>query len=337
MKNTSIKICNATVHPGEKATLALPLPEQYSCTPMYMPIKAINGHKPGPCLLVFSILKGDEFNGLEIANQLFDLIDPHQLKGSLITIPALNIYGLTHYPQTTPTTDNIENSFPGNKHGNFCERIAYVFTEEILKKADFCIELQTGSLNHEILPQVYCDFDDQNSRKLAHAFQTPVIIEVDTALSKIRETTQELHIPLLVYEAGEAMRFDHNAIQIGVEGIQNVMRKLEMLEGSVDYRVTSAFAKDERWITASASGILHTYVSLGEFIKKGSKICKLSDPFSNENATEIKSHIDGIIVGINKTPLIQEGVSIFKIASFVDNAKAEAMLEKWEDQQPSDE
>ena len=331
MRNQSIKICDATVHAGEKATLALPLPEQYSCSPMYMPIKVINGKQEGPCLLAFSTLNGVEFNGLEILNQLFDSISPSQLSGTLITVPVVNVYGLTHYPKLSPSGASIANSFPGNATGSFGERIAHIFTEEILTKADYSIELLTGSLNHEILPQVYCNFDDLNAKKLAKAFQAPVITEVETGSSELRLTTESLNIPLLVYQAGEALRFDPVAIQTGLTGIENILRKINMLDGNNDQVITPVISKDDDWLTAPSSGILHTDVSLGEHIKKGDKIGRLSDPFSNENSTIVKSHLDGIIVGVNRSPLIQEGVSIFKIASFVDNERAQSILEEWDE------
>lgn len=334
MRNQSIKICDATVHAGEKATLALPLPEQYSCSPMYMPIKVINGKQEGPCLLAFSTLNGVEFNGLEIVNQLFDSLSPSQLSGTLITVPVVNVYGLTHYPKLTPSGASIANSFPGNATGSFGERIAHIFTEEILTKADYSIELLTGSLNHEILPQVCCNFDDLKAKKLAKAFQAPVITEVETGSSELRLTTESLNIPLLVYQAGEALRFDPVAIQTGLTGIENILRKINMLDGNNDQVITPVISKDDDWLTAPSSGILHTDVSLGEHIKKGDKIGRLSDPFSNENSTIVKSHLDGIIVGINRSPLIQEGVSIFKIASFVDNERAQSILEEWDELKP---
>lgn len=334
MRNQSIKICDATVHAGEKATLALPLPEQYSCSPMYMPIKVINGKQEGPCLLAFSTLNGVEFNGLEIVNQLFDSISPSQLSGTLITVPVVNVYGLTHYPKLSPSDASIANSFPGHATGSFGERIAHIFTEEILTKADYSIELLTGSLNHEILPQVYCNFDDLNAKKLAKAFHAPVITEVETGSSKLRLTTESLNIPLLVYQAGEALRFDPVAIQIGLTGIENILRKINMLDGNNDQAITPVISKDNDWLTAPSSGILHTDVKLGEHIKKGDKIGRLSDPFSNENSTIVKSHLDGIIVGVNRSPLIQEGVSIFKIASFVDNERAQSLLEEWDELKP---
>jgi predicted deacylase len=232
MKNKVLKIYNANIHPGEKATLALPLPEQYSCSPMYMPLKIIHGKEKGPVLLIFSMLDGVEFNGLEIINQVFDQIEAKCVQGTLIAVPVLNVYGLIHYPKTSPSSVSISNSFPGDPKGSFSERIAHVFTQEILKLADYCIELQTGSLNHETLPQIYCSFDNTFLKRLAKTFQAPVVTEVEISDTELRRTTEDLNIPLLVYEAGEAMRFDQIAIQTGINGIQNVMKDLEMLEGA---------------------------------------------------------------------------------------------------------
>ena len=103
MSNKKITICDTNVHPGEVANLALPLPEQYSCSPLYMPIKVIHGKKKGPCLVIFSVLKGTELNGLEIANRIIKTITPSQISGTIIAIPVMNVYGLTHYPSTLPT------------------------------------------------------------------------------------------------------------------------------------------------------------------------------------------------------------------------------------------
>ena len=192
-------------------------------------------------------------------------------------------------------------------------------------------------MNHDILPQVYCNFDNTEAKNLAKSFQAPVVTEVITDSSELRKTTESLQIPLLVYQAGEAMRFDQEAIQIGVEGITNVLAKIGMLEKENDNSVAPVFSKDDDWLTSHSSGILHSSVTLGEQIKKGDVLGRLSDPFSNENSTIVKSHLDGVIVGINRSPLIQEGTSIFKIASFIDNERAEASLEKWEDVKPTAE
>ena len=334
MKNKKITICDTNVHPGEVANLALPLPEQYSCSPLYMPIKVIHGEKKGPCLVIFSVLKGTELNGLEIANRIIKTISPSQIAGTIIAIPVMNVYGLTHYPLSPPTGSDLASCFPGNEAGSYGERIAYLVTEEILKKADYCIELQTGGLNHNILPQVYCNFEDKHAKDLARIFRAPVVTNVSIENNHLRQTTEELQIPLLVYQAGEAMRFDENAICLGVDGVRNVMRAIDMLIKEPIKEVMPIFSRDEDWILAHKGGILHTSVSLGQIIEKKEVIGTVSDPFGADIVEPIKSPLKGIVVGVNTSPLIHEGLPIFKVASFLDYDKAETVIEEWDKKQP---
>lgn len=334
MKNKKIKICNTFVHPGEVANLALPLPEQYSCAPLYMPIKVINGMKKGPCILVFSVLNGTELNGLEIINRVTSELDAKKLSGTVIAIPVVNVYGLTHYPRALPGNNKLSNCFPGNEHGSFGERIAHIFTNDILKKADYCIELQTGGINHNILPQVYCNFDNADTKRLAKFFNAPVITNVTLEGNKLRQTTEELQIPLIVYQAGEAMRFDESSINLGVEGVKNVMRAIDMFEKAPVKEVNPIFSQDEDWITAHKGGILNTNTSLGQTIEKGEVIGTINDPFGLDAIEKIKSPLKGVVVGINTSPLIYEGLPIFKVASFLDYDKAETVIEQWDKNQP---
>ena len=334
MKKNTFRIYDAQIKPGEKATLALPLPEQYSCSPMYMPIKIVNGKKEGPCLLLFSVLKGNDLNGMEIINQLYDQINVNELEGTLIMVPVLNVYGLIHYPKATPSGVSLENCFPGDSEGSFGERIAHIVTENLIKHADYCIEYLTGSVNHEILPQVYCSFDEAEQKKIAKVFQAPVITEVETQKNTLRKTIENFQIPLLVYEAGEAQSFDATAIQTGIDGSKNVMRKLGLLQDPLTNGVHPVFSKDEDWLTAHASGLLYSDASLGDHVKAGDHVGTLNDPFGKASSIKIKSQCSGIIVGVNRSPLIQEGESIFKIVSFIDNAKAGSVIEEWEEQKP---
>jgi predicted deacylase len=334
MGNRKITICGTNVHAGEIANLALPLPEQYSCAPMYMPIKVIQGRKNGPCLVIFSGLKGNELNGLEIANRVIKTIDADKVSGTIIAIPVMNVYGLTHYPATLPNGKDLEKSFPGNEHGSYGERVAYSVTEEILKKTDYCIELQTGALNHNILPQVYCNFDNRKAKELAKIFRSPVVTNVSLKGHYLRQTTENLQIPLLVYQAGEAMRFDENAIELGVNGVNNVMRYLDILEKEPIHEIAPIFSKEEDWVIGHKGGILHSKVSLGQTIDTGEILGVISDPFGADSEELIRSAYKGVVVGINTAPLVHEGLPVFKIASFLDDNKAETIIEQWYKRQP---
>lgn len=333
MKNTPLSICKEFIQPGEKANLALQMPDFYSCAPLYMPIRIVHGKNSGSCLLIFAAIDGHEMNGLEIVNRLIDSLDPNEINGTVIAVPVLNVYGLTHYPKTIPSGQDLAGCFPGQADGKYGERIAHIFTQELITKADFCVELDTGSLNHNILPQVYCNFSNKKAKQLSKSFQVPVITDVSLKNNKLRQTTEELDIPLIVYQAGEGMRFDQNAINIGVEGVKNLMRTVDMIPEAPIDNINPVFSQEEEWIIAHKGGILHTKVELGEVIAKGDIIGSISDPFSADVEEQVKSSQNGIVVGINTTPLIHEGLSIFKIASFVDYDRAESAIESWEEQQ----
>ncbi len=326
------KIFDQTLQSGEAATLAMPLPSLYSCAPMYLPIKIINGIDEGPCVLVFGMVDGDEYNSIEIINNLLDNIDPKKLTGTIVAIPVLNIYGLTHYPQKLPYGKHLEDSFPGDENGSFMERYAYNITENLIKKADYSIQIKTGSINHQTLPQVHCNTDDEDTMKVARAFQAPVITGVSVNTSSIRKIHQSLDIPFICYEGGEAVRFDNEAINIGIEGVRNILKKLDMLRGeNFEQMVKPIISEDTEWTISDTSGILKTEIEIGTRVKEGEKVGQIVDPFGNAEKVQLVSPIDGVILGINNFPLIKEGDRVFKVASFHDDGKAEAKLEDWEE------
>ena len=148
MKNKAVKFFDATVHPGEQASLALPLPEMFTCAPMYMPIKVVHGKEAGPTVLIIAAMHGNEVNGTEIINQLRKKSELNELKGTLIMIPVMNVYGMTHRSRYMPDGAELDRSFPGSESGSHAARLTHLFTTEVLDKADYCIDLQTGALNH---------------------------------------------------------------------------------------------------------------------------------------------------------------------------------------------
>lgn len=331
MKNSNIKICNEVIYPGEQANLALPLPELYSCSPLYMPIKVLHGKLAGPSLLIFSALRGNELNGFEIINRLINDYELEKnLSGTLIAIPVVNVYALTQVSNEIPADISIESSFPGDAEGSYGERFAYLFTQEILKKVETCIEITTGEVNHTILPQIYANIEDKNIQSLAQNFNVPVATTIDMHSNSLRKTINALNIDLLVYEAGEALRFDENAIQLGIKGILNVLRTLNMLPDDPAPSLSKiSFSHTAEWIRAPKGGVLNSTVQLGQIIQKDEIMGYIADPFGNTAKEPIHSQQDGIIVGINNHPLLHEGQPIYKLASFIDNERANNCIEKW--------
>jgi len=333
MKNTPIKICHETIYPGEHLSLALPLPEIFSCAPMYMPIKIIHGKQQGPCLLITAAMHGNELNGTEIINRLLSQKTLKNLRGTLITVPVLNVYGLINRSRYLPGGIELNRCFPGSKTGTHASRMANIFINEVFSMADACIDLQTGSINHTNLPQLYFHELDDRAKTLAESFNAPVISHFTEEEGSLHCYAFEKKIPFLKYEAGEAMRFDEHAIRVGLKGIQNVMKKLDMLSDrqKKEPSLKSFTTETNIWVCAETSGISHTIHQLGQHVKKGDTLSIIKDPFGAAENLAIKTPEEGIIVGMNNLPLVHEGEALFQLATFPKMKQAAEHLEAWEE------
>ncbi len=338
MKNRNITICNEIIHPGEKVSLALPLPELFSCAPMYMPIKVVHGKQPGPCLLVIAAMHGNELNGAEIINRLLQSSNIKKLKGTLIAVPIMNVYGFINKTRTLPGGTSLGTNFPGSPHGSHAARLAHIFCSEIFPIADYCIDLQTGWLNHSNLPQVFATDDNQKELELAHAFGAPVISELSAQKGSLRAHANKEKTPYLVYEAGEAMRFDESSIRIGVKGIINVMCNISILPSpnkANSMKRESFLTRDTRWVRSPTSGISHSSTKLGQQVKKGELLTIIKDPFGSGSDVPVLAPFDGIVVSINNLPLVYEGVALFQLAAFERLSLAATHIEDWIDDSES--
>lgn len=337
MKNSNLKICNEVIHAGEQASLALPLPEMFSCAPMYMPLKVFHGKQKGPCMVVIATMHGNELNGTEIINRLLTSHKLKKLKGTLILVPILNVHAFINKSRTLPSGTHLDRAFPGSENGSLASRLAHLFAHEIFSLADYCVDLRTGSLNYSNLPQVFVTKGHSQDMDLAESFGAPVIAEVQAIKGSLRAYAQEKGIPYLIYEAGEAMRFDEHAIQVGVKGILNLLKKVDMLSKAAfkampKKSLPSFCVKGSRWLHAPTSGLVHSQIQLGQYVKKGDILCEIQDPFGSGDPMKVTASVESVVVAKNNLPLVHEGQSLFQLAVFDEDEEAVAQLEDWEEQ-----
>ncbi|MGD8591436.1 MAG: succinylglutamate desuccinylase/aspartoacylase family protein [Gammaproteobacteria bacterium] len=308
-----------TIKPGQRLTLDLPVTKLYTHTPIAIPIHVISGRKPGPRIFICAAIHGDEINGVEIIRRLLKLSILKRLRGTLITIPVVNAHGFLQRTRYLPDGRDLNRSFPGSERGSLAARLAHLFIEEIVKQCTHGIDLHTGAAHRTNLPQIRGHLDDPETLRLAQVFGVPVLLNSDIRDGSLREATVELGIPLLLYEAGEALRFDELSIRAGVRGIVNVLRALEMLPATkAKTHIKKPFiARTSNWVRAPASGIYVTRLRLGALVQKNSRLCLISDPFG-ENETIVLSPYEGIIIGRTNLPLVNEGDALMHIGRFGD-------------------
>ncbi len=311
-------IAGQTIEPGSRQTIDLPVALLHTKTPMSMPVRIIRGRRDGPRLFISAAIHGDELNGIEIIRRLDQQKALKRLRGTLITIPMVNVFGVIHHSRYLPDRRDLNRSFPGSERGSLAGRLADLFMSEIVANATHGIDLHTGALHRENLPQLRVNLDDPETERLAQSFGVPVIINSDLRDGSLRQVAAERGIPTLLYEAGEALRFDELSIRAGVKGIINVMRELEMLpktRSRTKKHREPLVARSSIWARATESGILRTFVALGSRVTKGELLGSIASPFGDDNV-ELLSPASGIVIGKSKLPLVNEGDALFHIARF---------------------
>lgn len=314
-----LEINGTIIPPGKSVTVELPLPEFYTHMPLTMPVHVVRGKQDGPCLFVCAAIHGDEINGVEIIRRLLILPALKRLRGTLIAIPIVNVYGVIQHSRYLPDRRDLNRSFPGSERGSLAARLANLFMREIVSQCSHGIDIHTGARHRSNLPQIRANLDDEETRRLAHAFSVPVLLNSNVRDGSLRESADELGIPVLLYETGEALRFDDMGIRAGLNGIVNVMRELKMLPASKRAKkpVEPFVARSSNWVRAPASGVIRTHVALGARIKRNEVLGIVSDPFGG-GEQEITAPYSGIIIGRSIIPLVLEGEALFHIARFED-------------------
>ncbi len=327
--NRPIKVGDVEVRPGERASISLPMADLYTGASLPMPVHVVCGRRPGPVLFVSAAIHGDELNGVEIIRRLLQRRKLESIRGTLLAVPVVNVHGFLELSRYLPDRRDLNRSFPGSAKGSIASRMAHIFVSEVVDKADFGIDLHTGAINRANLAQVRANIDDEATFAMARAFGAPVILHSTMREGSLRSYAAGRGFPLLVYEAGEALRFDELSIRAGLQGVLKVMRHIGMLPPakSADEN-RPVVAESTSWMRAPMSGIVSKKVALGTRVVKGQRLAVVGDPLGGEEET-IRAAIDGIVIGRSNLPLAHEGDALFNIAAFKSVAKAETRVESF--------
>ena len=320
-------IGDTKIRPGERVNVSLPVADLYTSTSLSMPVKVIRGRQSGPVLFVSAAIHGDELNGVEIIRRLLRRKTLQSIRGTLIAIPVVIVHGFLDQSRYLPDRRDLNRSFPGSTKGSIAARLASLFLREIVAKADVGIDLHTGAIHRSNLPQIRANLDDPETLEIASAFGTPVVINSNIRDGSLRQCASDRGMPILIYEAGEALRFDETSIRAGIRGILNVMRHIGMLPATkTQRRVTPTIARSTQWVRASTSGIVSGKVKLGSEVAEGQRLATISDPLGQDEENVV-APFDGIVIGCSNLPLAHEGDALFNLSSFADVPKAADVVE----------
>lgn len=289
-----------------------------------LPVEILNGRRPGPRLWLNAAIHGDELNGLEIIQRVLQKLDPGTLRGVLVAVPIVNVFGFIHQSRYLPDRRDLNRSFPGSSGGSLASRLADIFMTSIVRGSDYGIDLHTGSNHRTNLPQVRGELKDEGTLRMARAFNAPIMIDGDSPSGSLRRAAAKKGIPIIVYEAGEPLRFDEAAIDIGVRGIRNVMGEIDMIRRPSSRRRNRCLLASRRtWIRARRSGVLTLSVGPGDTVEKGQPIALVRDVFGDQRV-EHRSPAAGLVIGSTRHPLVNQGDAMVHLAREVEQVSSAA-------------
>lgn len=312
-----IIIGEVVVKASQKKIFELPIPNLYTHTALGLPVHVIHSKLDGPVMFISAALHGDEINGVEIIRRVLNARAMGRLRGTIIAVPVVNLFGFINQSRYLPDRRDLNRSFPGSGKGSMAARLANLFLKEIVAQCTHGIDLHTAAVHRDNLPQVRAYMKDKETERMARAFFSPIILNTNLVEGSLRQAVDKMGIPVIVYEAGEALRFDEVSIRAGVKGIISVMREIGMLPKIKQRKppIEPLVAKSSAWMRAPQSGILRTMVKLGAKVAKKQVLGIVSDPFG-ETEEPVISSVDGIVIGRTNIPLVNEGEALFHIASF---------------------
>jgi predicted deacylase len=327
-KRADFVIGNERISPGTRRTVHVPVSVLSDHTPVTMSVNITHGRLDGPTIFVSAGIHGDEVIGVEIVRRLLRSPSLASVKGTLIVIPIVNTYGFLNHSRYLPDRRDLNRMFPGSETGSLASRLAHIFMTEIVARCDLGIDLHSAAIHRTNYPQIRVSPDNPEMRDLANVFGAPIIMQSPVREGSLRGAAKDLGIDVLLFEAGEGLRFDEFSVRSGVAGILRVLRYKGMVAGKGISKVKTKpqFCPSSKWLRASNGGLLRAFRADGDLVREGDLMASVSDPFGETDA-DIVAPFDGIIVGRAVMPIVNEGDAVFHLARVKSVTKTEGMVE----------
>lgn len=257
----------------------------------YVPVIVAKGINNGERLMLITGIHGDELNGTRSMHAVFEEIDPSKLSGTLIGVVQASPNALFHVSRNWfLSTDggkyeNMNRVFPGKITGNTAEVQAYKLWHDLWKgNANYVIDMHSQSTDTEYGLFIYADKHLKDAERLARQFPADHIIFDNGDDGTVENTFDDDDVPSITLEIGGGRQFQEEYVNRAVEGIQNVLVELKMIEGekrrtAKEYDTYIGYETDS--IYAEMCGYAEVLVNIGDNIDKGQIVALQRNPFGD--------------------------------------------------------
>ena len=284
-----------------------------------VPITVIrNG--PGPSLLFTGGNHGDEYEGPIALKKLAAELEPRDIRGTVIMIPALNPPAVLANVRCSPLDGvNMNRSFPGLRTGSVTEMLCHYVSNALLPKVEAVIDIHSGGRTLNFVPFAamhYLSNPEQfkRTRDVVLAFDAPIsliIEELDTE-GMIDGVVENSGKVFMFTELGGGGTASPETVQIAEQGVRNVLHHYGVLEGKPLLRQDRglppsrimATPDENAYTVADETGLFECLVNLGDEVTEGQLIARIHsvektglEPglyYANRSGTLIGRHFPGL-------------------------------------------
>ena len=311
----AFELLGRQIEPGTSERFPFIPDRSFDASYLNTPVFVARGASPGPTLCLTGGVHGDELNGVEVVRQTFSTIDPLELRGTLVGLPAINAEGIRSGDRYMSDRRDLNRQFPGRAGGSVAALVAYAVFNEVILRCDALVDFHTASNSRTNLPQIRADISDTDIKELAIHFGIGIVVGGAGPDKSLRRETAKAGIPAIIYEAGEPYRFQEDEIDAGVQGARNVMAYLDMTDSPEREVPDTRIYERSRWVRVPPDngGFFFPDVALGARVEPGDKLGRIIDPLTDAEFAVV-STVSGEVIGMAVPQPVLMGYALFNIA-----------------------
>ena len=313
--NNLLSIGNLEVGPGELKRGGIPIGGDMYSRERQIPIIVCRGVEDGPTLWINGATHGDEPEGAFSIFLALKEIDPRQLRGTVVAVPAMNVDAFTAGKRGDPLdgfTYDMNRVYPGKVDGYPTERVAWAHWMAMKECCDLQISVHSGG-EHSYLAHMIFASDNDVSQELAAAMgpQWSLVFKSPVGGGNPSSQIAGLGKAGITVELGgncRTLTADFQAVAGDLAASYlNVMRHYGMVAGSAAYA--------ESWrqghqiaLLAPATGMFVGNPDL-EFeteLATGTLLGQIYDLYGDVIA-EVRAPETGVVFGLRSRPSVLEG------------------------------
>jgi N-alpha-acetyl-L-2,4-diaminobutyrate deacetylase len=261
---------------------------------------------------------GDEYEGPLALYDLARTLDPKDVGGTVIIVPAMNYPAFRAGTRTSPIDKgNMNRSFPGRPDGTVTEKIADYFQRELLPRADIVFDFHSGGRTLDFVP--FCAAHTLPDKALERkafdavaAFAAPFsmrMIEID-AVGMYDTAAEEMGKVFVSTELGGGGTSRAQTVRIARRGILNVLRHAGIVDGAVEKTRTQwlDMPSSDCFSFAEDDGMIETMVDLSEPVEEGAVLARIhSTGRTGVAPQEVRAKMSGILAARHFPGLVKAG------------------------------